>query len=1146
MKPTPDTLIRASAGSGKTFQLTRRYLALLRAGRDPATILATTFTVKAAGEIVRKVFEALAKALLDPAERAELSAQIALPAPAQAALSADDCRRILRRLIAALPALRICTLDSLFVRVLLDRSLRLGLPMTFDVVEAERHAELMDRALEQVLAGRLTDDAEAGRQMALVHAIEQGLARRSPWAALRELAGKPYEFFLDSAPDAWHRLQAPVPPSPAELQRALDDLASFDGETSIANGIRENLARFAEQDWDRFLGTGVAKKIHEGADTYNRRPIPPPVQASMKVLLRHVGHLLVGQIVARNEAIRTLLQDFDARYAELKRRERSYAFGDLPVLLGRAGFNPFQGQGAPIEHVLLDEFQDTSVSQWRALQPVLGGLRGDPERSFFCVGDIKQAIYGWRGGSAELFDRVTAEIPNLTEVSLDVSWRSVPAIVDFVNLVFGDVARNAVLQDWRPAALAWQQAFKRHSTRKEGPGHVCVETAPATDRDGDRRGATLRHAAARVEALHRASPERSIGVLTRTNEAVARLIFELGERGVRASEEGGVPLTDSPAVLVILSALTMADHPSDSASVFNVRHSPLARVLGLGAGDEDLRRSARAIRERLLLQGYGPTIAGWVEALAPHCDARNLVRLQHLERLAFRQTDADPVRPGVFAEFVRTQRVEDPSSCQVRVMTIHKSKGLEFDIVVLPDLDRSLAGQRPPMVAGRPAPADPFDIVCAYAGGSVRRFFPERIRDVFDRHSNGVVSEALCNLYVALTRPRHALHILLAPSRKNERSLRKDYAGLLRAALGATAPLMPGCTIYRSGDPDWSARLGEQERGTTGPAVPESPPPGSAPAGAPSGKGGSGAAGRFRPVEAPASPPIRRGRAKSLSGKTARGDDHPLFAALEVPGPAHARDARPRSPSDCGTTEPPPGDALLRPGRTRFFPRTTPSGQADPALRVPLRSLFDVARNTGAERGTAIHALFQSVGWLDEGLPSAEALARALPPETPGPAGRLLDDFREMLAQPAVRERLSRSHYRNAWSDLCGGAPLELRLHRELPFALWDGERLVSGKIDRLVIGYRLVGEEAVVEPPASREDLQERAFPMGDRAWGVPVAAEVLDYKTDVGEPAELAAHYAPQMAAYRQAAARFTRLAAERISSQLVLLRRGRIAAS
>src|SRR6185312_11146571 len=119
-----------------------------------------------------------------------------------------------------------------------------------------------------------------------------------------------------------------------------------------------------------------------------------------------------------------------------------------------------------------------------------------------------------------------------------------------------------------------------------------------------------------------AAPRASIGVLVRTNTAVARLIYELKIRGVPASEEGGNPLVDSPAVELILSLLKIGDHPGDSVARFHVAKSPLGegsgfRVQGSEGGAEgeserggggEWERLSQRVRRELLEEGYGPTI----------------------------------------------------------------------------------------------------------------------------------------------------------------------------------------------------------------------------------------------------------------------------------------------------------------------------------------------------------------------------------------------------------------------------------------------------------------------------------------------------------------------------------------------------------
>ena len=136
---------------------------------------------------------------------------------------------------------------------------------------------------------------------------------------------------------------------------------------------------------------------------------------------------------------------------------------------------------------------------------------------------------------------------------------------------------------------------------------------------------TLAFAAEQVADWLRKAPGCSVGILVRQNETVARLIHQLRGRGVHASEEGGHPLTDSAAVQLVLSLLTLADHPGDTIARFHLAHSPWNAVLGLSSHDD--RRGAvelaARVRCELMDNGYGPTLFRWARDLEACCDPRS-------------------------------------------------------------------------------------------------------------------------------------------------------------------------------------------------------------------------------------------------------------------------------------------------------------------------------------------------------------------------------------------------------------------------------------------------------------------------------------------------------------------------------------------
>ncbi|MGH7194629.1 MAG: UvrD-helicase domain-containing protein, partial [Candidatus Saccharimonadales bacterium] len=554
-------------------------------------------------------------------------------------------------------------------------------------------------------------------------------------------------------------------------------------------------------------------KVAAGEDTFNRKKIEADLLEIYHSLVAHAKAVLLSQLADQTEATRRLLARFDGHYQRLKLMRRGLRFEDVTRSLG---VSPLVRQpdrlarrlDGRIAHLLLDEFQDTSLAQWNVLasfaaQVMAGG-------SFFCVGDAKQAIYGWRGGAAELFDTLQAEWQQVKAQSLARSFRSSPPVIATVNRVFGALESSPLLSHCRDAVAAWKRAFEEHSTEHVAMhGYVRMVSAPAAEEPTSQGETTLAFAAGEIARLAQESPGRSIGVLVRDNNAVARLIYELRNKDVAASEEGGNPLTDSPAVVAVLSLLRIADHPGDRVARFHVASSPLGAIVDFAdyANSAAAQRLSLEIRQSLLTRGYGGTLYRWARRLAEACDERDANRLLQLVELADRYQPDATLRARDFIALVETQRVEDRSRADVRVMTIHQSKGLEFDIVVLPQLDKKLTGQTPPVVVGRPAPTAPIDRVCRYAKEGLRQLLPPAMQAAFAQYNEQQIRESLCVLYVAMTRAAHALHMIIAPSKSNEKQVPKQFSGILRASLTTGDRVPPCTTLFEEGDANWHERV---------------------------------------------------------------------------------------------------------------------------------------------------------------------------------------------------------------------------------------------------------------------------------------------------------------------------------------------------
>jgi ATP-dependent exoDNAse (exonuclease V) beta subunit len=205
-------VIRASAGTGKTFELSNRYLRLLASGVDCSSILATTFTRKGAGEILDRIMQRLSAAALDESAAAELSDQLRWK------LTSNRAADILHKLLQSLHRLEVGTLDGFFNRFAKAFSLELGLPATWEIVENQVIQGLQDRAIERILHEDHVVD--------LFHLMSHGEAKRRIATELRDIVKNLYEIFTEATAEAWEQIP--------RAKGRLDEAAFSDARGRIA------------------------------------------------------------------------------------------------------------------------------------------------------------------------------------------------------------------------------------------------------------------------------------------------------------------------------------------------------------------------------------------------------------------------------------------------------------------------------------------------------------------------------------------------------------------------------------------------------------------------------------------------------------------------------------------------------------------------------------------------------------------------------------------------------------------------------------------------------------------------------------------------------------------------------------------------
>ncbi len=809
---TPDQIgnvvISASAGTGKTFQLSNRFLRLLVQGETEEQILATTFTRKAAGEILERILTRLAAAALDDEECDQLAGFLNTPG-----LSRDQCQEILLKLTRNIHRLRVGTMDSLFSQIARAHTLEFGLLPGWEIISEVDLTELRIRAIEAVVDGHSTADMSRLMQLVTAGSAPSSIARR-----IDRVVHDFYEVSEATRREVWERVQERRLLNAEELEQALQRLEAFDmsGNSRLDQSRQATIELARADDWENLLKKGLPQKIINGDFRFYSTNIEGELLAVYQPIVNQATAILLRQLKQQNEATRDLLERFDREFQRLLKLSGEMRFNDVTrkVCEGLAE-NSQAGLmyrlDSKLTHLLFDEFQDTSLDQWTAALKVASPTQDSVERkSFFFVGDVKQAIYGWRGGDPTLFDEIDARVPEIDRHSMDTSFRSAPEIIDVVNRVFSKVEQFPNRKKLGRSAVIWGNQFDTHSTAlNENTGFVQLESAPIPDGGEKQDQVTLHYAADRIAELVKTAPHARFGVLTRKNDTVDRLISELKSRGVPASQEGGNLITDSAAVNLIESLLRLADHPGDTIARFHVAQSPLGTALRFThhQDDETAAVLAQSIRQALVTRGYGPCLFHWAERLSPHCGPVDCRRMTQLITAGYAYQPRATLRATDFLKYLSQHKVEDPTSDNVRVMTIHKAKGLEFDCVVLPELDWKLSDRPGACFVGRDTPTSEIHTVCLSRNETLRQLLPEEMRNIYEEEQDAAALEAVRLTYVALTRAATSLYMIVAPSTKSEKVLPESPAGLIRFGLTDGQPLLGKRVHFTIGDTDWQKRF---------------------------------------------------------------------------------------------------------------------------------------------------------------------------------------------------------------------------------------------------------------------------------------------------------------------------------------------------
>lgn len=1084
-------MILASAGTGKTYSLASRAVRLLFTDQELDSILATTFTRKAAGEILHRVLSWLADAVEDPSGFDRLAVVLH---PLE--ITRDTVRYQLGRLCSHLHRFRVSTLDSFYSQLARSFALELKLPPGWTLSDTFQSEQIQHEAVS-----RMFDTMDRSALRSLVSQLSKGDASRSIRREIENVVASGYELFRKTTEEAWNQLHVPTGPKPEQVDAALATFQSSHVEHKNYLGARDKLIeKFQACQWTDFLGQTLVRNCDKEVPKYYSKELPTQAVKALEILAKKAAVEELASRRAQNEAAFRLLQNYHTQLEWVKSRNRIVTFDDIAERLSHwmqetvgkfrdKDDQPQEGPAptepdstdlkciayrldCPVNHLLLDEFQDTSPMQWDIIKPFAEAIvQGSAKtNSFFCVGDSKQAIYSWRGGVSEIFESVGKQIDRVRQEKLVKSFRSSPVVIQFVNDVFTQLAKhpkfynedeedaqtmdNTTVADWI------ERYFTHHETSKTNlPGFVEFRNANCEknrDSNGEESSqGLLDEVADRIEQLHKTSPRIEIGVLTRTNRDVGKVIGLLRDRGVDASQEGGNPLVDSSAVLLLLSALKLANHPSDSLAYFHVMHSPLAELLPKESTSNATTLSS-FLREKIDSLGFGRMLGDFANSLANYCVERDQDRLKQLIQLGYRFDGMRSRQIHDFVAFVERERVSMPGMSSVRVMTIHQSKGLEFDAVFLPTLDQTIVSRAPtfvPMYVDRTKP--PIGVL-KYMNRDVQKYLEDSWKIAFREFANQQLAEALCVFYVAMTRARQALYLYTSPSG----SPKKCWGSVLHSVFaGQGQSEQPGIVVRSFGDPNWHEVLEESRRQT---------------------------------------------EAADLATKQ-------IVATLPSSSPEISITGL-----SCQRT------IQLKRGTkgSQNLSWLSPSQSTDPKM-VDLASIWTQIDSTGAVIGKLVHRWFEEIrGWIQDFKVSKKRLkdlaAFTLTQEEMGQIkiNAWVDRFMQYCEMPSVLLALSADRYAS-WHN---PRMLRLEVTNERRLLQIMDDQMLRGVIDRCVLGFD------------------------GDRV----VRAEILDFKTD-SKPESLSKedwakdrmeHHGKQLGYYRRVLCEQFKLHPNDIRTSLLLL--------
>ena len=844
----PLTVYKASAGSGKTFTLATEYIRLIV--ENPTSyrnILAVTFTNKATEEMKMRILSQLYGIWKGLPESDNYLQVIVEKTGYPTELIRERAGQGLSNLLHNYNYFRVETIDTFFQSVL--RNMARELDLTTNLKIGLNDVQVEELAVDQLIADLSTTDVML--QWILKYIMES-ISDEKTWNVITQIKRFGRTIFNNEYKEV---SQA--------LEQKMEEKGFFERYTTqlreIKKAAEERMILIGESFFDTLEGEGLSiddlsnknrgiagffLKLQKGvfdpsienatvanclgnpekwcAKTHPQRDfILSLAEGTLGDILRYAVEERSRQWKLYKSADLTLrhlnqlrlLGSIEKKVRELNENNNRFLLSDTQQLLhalieGSDSPFIFEKIGTQLEHVMIDEFQDTSTVQWQNFRVLLDEAMSHEGGSNLIVGDVKQSIYRWRSGDWRLLNDIEQQFrqQQIETIPLKKNYRSERNVITFNNHFFSHAAELEYQeqQELNPEEAeqlkrAYADVVQEIPDGREAAGEVSVTLLPAEDY----QTTTLQEVADSISELtERGIPQREIAILVRVNNQIPVIAQYFLEQmpEVKIVSDEAFRLDASVAVNLLVSALRLLSHPDDlltQAAIVKLYHID---VLKEQAEDNELLLRTNDLN--LLLPEAFRSQREVLITMPLYELAERLYAIFELERLneqsayvfAFYDQLASYVSENTadidsflaaWDESLCGKTIQSEETNGVRILSIHKSKGLEYNYVICPFCDWQLEKQSGNFLWCQPK-EEPFnDLPIAPVDYSKNQMLGTIYeKDYLHEHLQNTVDN-LNLLYVAFTRAKKGLYVF------GKRGAKASRSGLIEQCLPLVAQEMP-------------------------------------------------------------------------------------------------------------------------------------------------------------------------------------------------------------------------------------------------------------------------------------------------------------------------------------------------------------------